>query len=216
MASGQAPAKKTFTTRKKSLRFYRSQKQVPPPSFLNDDTQEEQKSDLQGVKSVDRATLNPSPEKPLVITMSKKSIFLFFFIVALVAILCFAAGFLVSYLSFGPKPIAATAQKAPIRDGKVRKTALIPDARVARVFFSLELATSDDLETAQQMLKQLKDQKLNAFLNTAQDDTGRAVYLIRAGKYGNYTDAHRALQKLPKPFSLWGKVVRIERHVTQP
>lgn len=217
MASGQTPAKKAFKSRKKSLRFYRSQKQAPPPSFLSKDAGEDEKENERETTSIAGHTaIEPSADKPLVIIMSKKSIFLFFFIVALVAVLCFAAGFLVSYLSFGPKPQTVISKKAPAPDGKTPKTAAMPDTVVAPVSFSLELATSDDLETAQQMVKQLKEQKLIPFIHTTQDATGRTIYQIRAGQYGNYTSAHSALKKLPQPFSIWGKVVKMEHHATHP
>ncbi len=216
MANDSASTKKVFDSRKNNLRFYRSQKQTPPPSFLNNDTQEA-KAEAQSLQpnSTDSIYTRSSPDKPLVIIMSKKSIFLFFFTVALVAILCFVAGFLVSYVSFGPKPAAVISEKThkigssqPVSSQSVTEEQL--------TFFSLELASSDDLETAEQMVRQLKEQKLIPFLDTIKDQTGRTIYRISAGRYREYTTAHSALQKLPQPFSLWGKVIKIEHHVNQP
>jgi len=142
MASGSTSTKKMFDSRKKNLRFYRSQKQAVPPSFLSEDTPEKREQNPDENHSDTSSTLlTPSPSKPIVIIMSKKSIFLFFFTVALVAILCFAAGFLVSYISFGPKPAMVTSERSLGTDGKKREVKSLANAGSAHSFFSLAAYT---------------------------------------------------------------------------
>ncbi len=201
--------KKPLVTRQKNLHHYRKQPQPEIPSFLQEEQHEATKNTDSTAKTAASRSPKLSKKTPLMIVMTNKSIFFFFLVVSLVAILCFLAGFLVSYMWLTPKIISeqtqVTSKTRTVQKSTSFSTNVSP---VQEIMFSIELAHSDSDETAQQMLRDLREKKLDAYITTTEQESGRTYYIIQVGRYNNYTDAYQALQKLPQPYSLWGKVIK--------
>ena len=198
--------------------------------------------------------------------MNKTSVFIFFLIVALVAISVFALGFLLGYNVATPAPeerkeilkiadakpskaigapsakiaVATVAKKAPdippetitepkevdeetlesvLQEIAVQEKATqveeFDEDIIPTTLFAIELGASDEEVTAIDMVRELEKQGIKTSVTQKIDDTGRTIYLVRSGEYGDYGTAYRSMQGLPKPYSLWGKVVKTDKHFVQ-
>ncbi len=238
-------------SRRESLRAHRQQSQDTIPTFFK--TQE--------VNTNQTPNLN-QPSDRFVFIMNKTSVFIFFLIVALVAVSVFALGFLLGYNVATPAPeeskeILKIADAKPIKatDTPLAKTFVatvdkdasetttkpkeadeetlesilqeiavqekttqieeLDEDIIATMFFAIELGASDEEATATDMVRELQKQGIKTYVTQSVDDTGRTLYLVRSGEYEDYGTAYKSMQGMPKPYSLWSKVVKTDKPFVQ-
>lgn len=106
-------------------------------------------------------------------------------------------------------PIIEGTQEPPETETKVNPVETIT-AGYLQPLFAIEFGRSDMQQTADEMADEMTQQGLKAEVSKGMDEEGRTSYHVRSPLYKGYEAAYRSLIRMPKPFSLWGRIVRVE------
>lgn len=87
-----------------------------------------------------------------------------------------------------------------------------PKALSTGNFYSIELSETDSRDLAKSMQDELKKVNLETMIVESPNDEGLPHYLIQLGSFEEYDLAQQALNNLPKPYSLWGKIVKNQKN----
>lgn len=77
--------------------------------------------------------------------------------------------------------------------------------------YGIILGEASTEDSAKAMQEEIKRVKLETIIVTTTQNDPRPGYAIIAGRYSTYSDALAAIETLPKPYSLWGKVYKFEQ-----
>lgn len=78
-------------------------------------------------------------------------------------------------------------------------------------YFTLDLGNTDTEQGANNMKVELEKSGITEiYVTSVTSKDGHTKFYVRTGKYKNYNQARKALAKLPKPYSMWGKVSKDE------
>jgi hypothetical protein len=288
-------------SRRGSLRYHSDQEQPEIPAYLKAVSASEEEEALASAKVNEKPTTkstsdsNHKTQGVITITMGSTSIISVLFGIAIVAVSCFGAGFLVSQTFYQgqkkPAPVAVAVKPAPTipvaaadlskevshEDNRTRLAdmaqnisgnfetkepvkaevkpaeaakpatpevkAITPDigktdktkedakqenADAIHVpplnqpaenkapevkpsgYFTIDLVEALVEQEAKDIQVELKKAGIDTVVKEIPAENYKPAFHVQSGKYARYDEAQKALEALPKPYSLWGSVMKIE------
>lgn len=82
-------------------------------------------------------------------------------------------------------------------------------APTERIEYIIQYASTQNLQTAESMLDQLKEREIEATLIESQDEYGQNAYVIRSPIHHSYDEAYRTLAQAPDPYRGWARIDRV-------
>lgn len=209
-------------TRKQSLADAKRATLDAPPSFLSEPTFPNH-FDTPPVPTVTPAA--PSAVQPRHIVIQVRSMFLVSLGYILLAFFMFFAGgltaqWLITHPEHNPFPqmvqkgqvvVERVAQEGyfstpPPQTGDKKEEIFAPTERIQ---YMIQYASTQNLQTAESMLEQLKEREIDAALIESQDEYGQNAYVIRSPIHHSYDEAYRTLAQAPDPYRGWARIDRV-------